>query len=223
MWLLVAFAGGVGNYCNSQMSNEAKENLIFLKTKTGTKQGLIVFRWVLPDSSRCYFFKQTLAGLQKAAASLHPSLSDSTAQTFRHNKSWDFRERHLSVPRQNPREKPRSHVHERHHTHFHSNCPPSIADFSPFGGKHLHSIILFFHHCDCLVLDACEGVFMLICDCWFSCFLSPLRSLWLNSKSAPHVLRRCVRLLQSSQETDDWDICHDTYILENTLNPVGGG
>lgn len=33
--IIVAFAGGVGNYCNSQMSNEAKENLIFLKQRLG--------------------------------------------------------------------------------------------------------------------------------------------------------------------------------------------
>lgn len=49
----------------------SKRKPFFFKTKTGTKQGLIVFRWVLPDGGQCYFFNQTLAVLQEAAASLH--------------------------------------------------------------------------------------------------------------------------------------------------------
>lgn len=201
-----------------------KKKNLFFKTKTGTKQGLIVFRWVLPDSSLCYFFNKPLAGLQKAAASLHLSLSDNTAQPFRHNKSWDFIERHL-----------RSHDKTQDKTQKPSlwTAPsglllsPQLSTFDRCLGSFRRETFTFNHcvlpRCDCFVLDVCEGVFMLICDCWFSCFLFPLRTLWLNSQSAPYVLWRCVRLLQSSQETDDWDISHDKYILENTLNPAGGG
>lgn len=107
MWLLVAFAGGVGIYCNPQMSKEERrreKKNFFFSDKTVTKQGLIVLRWIFPESFSMLVFQKNW---QEMAVSTHSSLSaDNSVQTFSHDASWDFMEWFLHVTHVNMRQNP---------------------------------------------------------------------------------------------------------------------
>lgn len=44
-----------------------KKKILFFKTKSVTKEGLIVLRWILPESFACCFFNRTLAVFQSSS------------------------------------------------------------------------------------------------------------------------------------------------------------
>lgn len=214
MWILAAFTGEVRNYCKSRMSKEEKENLI-IQNKDCDKTRINCLKMDFAEFSML-LFQQTSGRTSQSCSVLasHPvCCTDNTAQTFRHNKSWDFIEWHLHVTWQHNVE-----------SAFQSKCTLLIAASAPFGGK----TVYFQSFCSCPLW--LFGVWCmrrrLHAGVWLLVFLFPPLALWLYSQSAPYVVWRCARLVglfQSSQVTDDWDICHDKYILENTLNPVGGG
>lgn len=152
-----------------------KKKILFFKTKTVTKQGLIVLRWILPESFPCCFFNKTVAGLQKRAC-IPPCLprwqlsSDVQAQQ-------ELRFYRITPPR---------HMTAQSGLLLSPQIYTFDCRFSPFRREtSLLSIILW-------LFDVCEGAFMLVCDCWFSCFLFPPLTLWLHSLSVPYVLWRWV-------------------------------